>query len=61
MVSQNCSLKICIFSLKQLLTAVLRTKLKIGGLSQLLNGSSSQTLKKTLVEFIKIQNQVLMS
>ena len=41
------SLKICEFLLKRLLTAVsFAYYLKIGGLSKLLNGSSSQTLKK---------------
>ena len=39
-------LKISKFLWKQLLIAVLFTNLKIGGLLTLLNGSSSQTLKK---------------
>ena len=43
------SFKICKFLLKQLLTAVSFTNLKMGGLSKLLNGFSSQTLKKHLV------------
>ena len=43
MVSQNLQI-----FLKQLLTAVSFSNLKIGGLSKLLNGSLSQTLKKAL-------------
>ena len=41
------SLKICYVLLKRLLAAVSFTNLKTGGLSKLLNGSSSQTFKNT--------------
>ena len=48
MVSQNCPAVSQNFwlKLKQLLTAVSSTNLKIGGLSKLLDGYASQTLKK---------------
>ena len=42
------SLETCKFLLKQSLTAVLFTNLKIGGLSKLLNKSTSQTMKKNI-------------
>ena len=42
------SLKICKFSLERLLTAVSFTNFKTGGLSNLVKGSLSQTLKNTV-------------
>ena len=44
------SLKICKFSLKQLLNALSFTNVKISGLPKLLNSLSSQTLKNTVVK-----------